>query len=198
MTGVFDPPPDTKKTNKLLECVEYRLQKSQQSLPDIFHFDGMYEVTNSVISETDSYLHISYIHFYRIAFDILSFLAEGTLWPDSPCVNTWMFLQVVLYQDQESEHQPSDEETRKTVRNVLEVKNKIKSVGYELCIDCIELTLLYFWTNILCLSECYVTTQLAQLTWGWPGNPKFNFHSLLLKFKIEPCFQIVSVNRIVT
>ena len=79
MTGVFDPPPDTQK-NKLLECVEYRLQKSQQSAPDISHFDGMYEVTNSVISETDSYLHISYIHFYRIAFDILSFLAEGALY----------------------------------------------------------------------------------------------------------------------
>ena len=78
MTGVFDPPPDTKK-NKLLECVEYRLQKSQQSPPDIFHFDGMYEVTNSVISETDFNLHIFYINFFRIAFDILSFLAEGTL-----------------------------------------------------------------------------------------------------------------------
>ena len=39
-----------------------------------------------------------------------------------------MFLQVVLSQDQESEHQQSDE---KTVRNVLEVINKIKSGGQD-------------------------------------------------------------------
>ena len=43
-------------------------------------FYGMYEATNSVISETDSNLHISYIHFFSIAFDILSFLAEGAVY----------------------------------------------------------------------------------------------------------------------
>ena len=50
-----------------------------------------------------------------------------------------MLLQVVLCRDQESEHQRSDEKIQKTVRNVLEVKNKIKSLEMRFVLTALSL-----------------------------------------------------------